>query len=480
MKGYSPISGFLKYFIILFFILFNGIVNGKIVEDSYGPLTQEQENKITEHLAQLQLLVESKSKLENNFLGVMKHEDGIICKSCRFTVDAISEIIQFGFKRLGFFRLLSFFCRFTMTKEACDGYVYHFGPVIVDSLAEHYINGEYICTLMKICSSSHFIELNADDYARELLRDKPAVEPIKIDQNAKTWRALHVTDIHTDLKYTEGTIATCSDTLCCRPSSVQDKKSKQKTLSGRWGHVGKCDLPLPVLLNFAHKMVNDIKPDFVIWTGDNPAHDEWNEDTQEEIYAVSELFTQILNDGFKNTIPIYPSMGNHEKFPADQFFPYDNEKESPILNFFANLWRGWLGEEAYESFKKNGYYTKKHLDTNLRIVSTNCLYCDAMNFFLLQKPNDPNGQIKWLEETLRKAEIDGEVVYLIGHIPAGDTSMLSECALRFKAIIDRFSHIIRFQVSGHTHFDEVKTIKEYFNQNKTSSIVYISPSLTTY
>jgi len=150
-----------------------------------------------------------------------------------------------------------------------------------------------------------------------------------------------------------------------------------------------------------------------------------------------------------------------------------------FLNFFADLWIDWIGEENYDTFLRFGSYSKKHLDTNLRIISPNFLFCDAMNFYLLKNPTDPSNHIIWLESELKKAEINNEVVYLIGHISAGDTSLLSECAKRYKALIDRFSDIIVGQFSGHTHFDEVKIINEYFT-NKPQSIVFIAPSLTTH
>ena len=79
----------------------------------------------------------------------------------------------------------------------------------------------------------------------------------------------------------------------------------------------------------------------------------------------------------------------------------------------------------------------------------------------------------------RKAEQNNEEVYLIGHIPSGDTSLLSECAKRHIALIDRFSHIIRGQFAGHTHYDEVKIMRDYFNKDRANSIVYIAPSLTS-
>jgi len=52
-----------------------------------------------------------------------------------------------------------------------------------------------------------------------------------------------------------------------------------------------------------------------------------------------------------------------------------------------------IGEEAYESFIDKGYYTKKHPNSNLRIISLNCFLCDTNNFYLIKNPTDPYNQV---------------------------------------------------------------------------------------
>jgi sphingomyelin phosphodiesterase len=386
-------------------------------------------------------------------------------------------------EKIGVFEFWVFICEHIvgLSHPACDGYVNQYGHVMIDAVIDHYLTGEFICTFTHMCKDKHFVILEGEEYARDLLKDKPLGLPQpEINTNATTLKIMHITDIHTDTKYAEGSIATCMDPFCCRNDSIVDSKAKIQGLAGKWGYLGKCDLPLITLMNFLKFVETDIKPDIIVWTGDNPSHDEWDSDTQQEALNISSFFTNILKEKFSDrNITIYPSIGNHEKFPVDQFYPFDDIKERPLLKFFGDLWRPWLDEEAYNLFVQYGYYTKKHLNTNLRIVSYNCLLCDILNFYLIKNPTDPNNQVDWLESTLRKAERDNEVVLLIGHIPSGDTSLLSECAKRYNALTDRFSHIIRAQLAGHTHFDEVKIIKEYFNPDKVAGVSFIAPSLTT-
>jgi len=479
----------------LFLILFVNLVNSFNLNELkfnysnytevYGPLKKENQESLKEMMIYLQNKISdlnSMKKSQNEFLkNGNNHTDSFVCKACLWSFNHVHDIISKYYGKIGLFEFADFICHnfMKMTKEACHGYIFDYGPVILDSLIEHYLTGEYICTFIHLCKNDHFVYLDADEYARNLLKDKPLNLKIpKINKNlGKLWKAVHVSDIHTDLKYTVGSVAECPDPFCCRSTSMKDsKKDVKEEKAGKWGYVGKCDLPFTTLKNFVEQVTNLIKPDFMIWTGDNPSHSEWERETANEILEVTSEFTKLMMD---SDIQVYPSLGNHEKYPSDQFYPFGQGREDEALKFFGNLWHKWLGDEAYNEFIKFGYYSKKHLDTNLRIISYNCFYCDVFNFFLIKNPTDPSNQIEWLEKTLRKAEQENEDVYLIGHIPSGDTSLLSECAKRHLALIDRFSHIIRGQFGGHTHNDEVKIMRDYFNKDKVNSIVYIVPSLTT-
>lgn len=75
------------------------------------------------------------------------------------------------------------------------------------------------------------------------------------------------------------------------------------------------------------------------------------------------------------------------------------------------------------------------------------------------------------------------MVYIIGHIPP--KSNLNDWAMRFGAIVDRYSYIIRGQFYGHTHSDHVSFFPEMKNVTDVSKATLsnyylIAPSLTTY
>jgi sphingomyelin phosphodiesterase len=249
--------------------------------------------------------------------------------------------------------------------------------------------------------------------------------------------------------------------------------------AGFWGYPGRCDIPLHTLDLFVEEITQRIKPDFIIFTGDNPPHNPWN-DNGDEIYNITTIFVDLLLNKYNYTNPVFPVLGNHEEYTADLYNPFDMKRELGFLKRMGEIFTKWLSPEEFQHFSNYGYYTSKYLETNLRIIALNCFLCDVLNFFLIKDPTDPAKQFEWLESVLRAAERDGEKVFLIGHIPPGDSTYLSECSKRYNALTDRFSHIIRGHFYGHTHYDEFRVINQYFNSTVPAGIIFTAPSLTSY
>lgn len=113
-------------------------------------------------------------------------------------------------------------------------------PTVIDALIEHYFDAEYLCSVPIICKYEHFQRLNPDVYAKELLKDKPENKAPVITGN-RTLKVLHMSDVHTDLKYQEGSNGNCGKPLCCRVENGIPSNLSQA--AGRWGYQGFCDLP---------------------------------------------------------------------------------------------------------------------------------------------------------------------------------------------------------------------------------------------
>lgn len=249
--------------------------------------------------------------------------------------------------------------------------------------------------------------------------------------------------------------------------------------AGKWGFQGKCDIPLNTLEHFVKTLVQDIKPDFILWTGDNPPHTPWKSN-YEDVYNSTKVFVDLLYNKYNYSNPVFVSLGNHEEAITDQFYPYSTEINKGFLAEMRSIFHMWLGEAESKTFLDYGYFTTKYKNSNLRIISLNCFLCDILNFYLIKDPTDPFKQFDWLESVLRQAEKDDEKVLIISHIPPGDTNYMSECSKRYIAIVDRFQNIIRGQFFGHTHYDEYKLIPEYFNSTNIAGVTFTAPSLTTY
>ncbi len=217
----------------------------------------------------------------------------------------------------------------------------------------------------------------------------------------------------------------------------------------------------------------------ILFTGDNPPHNPWKENS-DEIYNVTQVFVDLLYKKYQYTGAVFPTLGNHEEYIADQYSPFDMQRENDFLKDMGDIFKVWLGKEEYENFIKHGYYSSKFKNTNLRIIALNCFLCDALNFFLIRNPTDPGNQFDWMEKVLRMAEKNGEYVFIIGHIPPGDSTYLSQCSMRYNVLVDRFQNIIRGQFYGHTHYDEFRIVTEYFNSTSIAGMIYTAPSLTSY
>jgi len=61
------------------------------------------------------------------------------------------------------------------------------------------------------------------------------------------------------------------------------------------------------------------KVDFLVWTGDDPGHDDGTQTPELNLEAVL-----ALTDAFKTYLPglrVFPAFGNHDAYPCDELDP---------------------------------------------------------------------------------------------------------------------------------------------------------------
>ena len=403
-------------------------------------------------------------------LRLTKAEEDFTCTLCKRIVKAVRTTVEEKYTPDEIIHLVVLFCSFSNSYEYCHNFYTNYGvPFLVNTFAR-LTNSDNFCYTLGLCEEGQICE-DTYDYAIRLLKDKPNKKREDIDHTAPTLKMLQITDIHYDPLYIEGGSVYCDERLCCHEPASNYSRVK----SGKFGSLINCDTSNNTLNSFA-EYAKDLKPDFIIWTGDNAEHNNYNS-TQEEVYFTTREIRNIININFGNNITVYPVMGNHEVYPNDLWKP-GNVK---IFAELAEIYKDYFFEpQAYEQFSKTGYYTELHPNTNLRIIALNCLYCDAVNHHLFATTyEEAKAEFIWLEKTLREAEVKGEYVYILDHFPINGDFTLYECAKRLRALVDRFDYIIRGYFSGHTHKDDISPIRRYFEPRPIININYIAPSLSS-
>lgn len=171
------------------------------------------------------------------------------------------------------------------------------------------------------------------------------------NEDAPSFKVLHLSDTHYDPWYSEGSNADCNEPLCCRLTS--GKPSTPAAGAGKWGDYRKCDTPkrtIDHMMQHISSTHTDI--DYIIWTGDLPPHDVWNQTKEENLNILKEAVKQ-MSESFPG-IPIFPALGNHESAPVNSFPPpYVKQVDQSISWLYDELdvqWSRWLpGKLPYKA-----------------------------------------------------------------------------------------------------------------------------------
>lgn len=228
--------------------------------------------------------------------------------------------------------------------------------------------------------------------------------------------------------------------------------------------------------------IADLNPAFSIYTGDVVAHDVWLEDKSE----VLQNFNATYGAMEKTLGLVYAALGNHDTAPLNLFpsskIPSTYNPQWAYDALTAN-WMSLTGIPSIESADEYGSYSVLHPKSNLRIISYNSIFYYKYNFFAYTEPmeHDPNNQLKWLIDELQAAETASERVWLISHIPSGNSDHFHDHSHYFDQIIQRYDATIAALFFGHTHLDEFQiSYSDYNNRtwDTATAMGYIAPSMT--
>ncbi|KZS08591.1 Acid sphingomyelinase phosphodiesterase 3a-like protein [Daphnia magna] len=299
-------------------------------------------------------------------------------------------------------------------------------------------------------------------------------------EGSPTVKVLHLADIHWDPEYLAGSNAMCGDPLCCRATSGEVINATDA--AGYWGDYRTCDLPWYLVENAVAQMAalhTDVS--YIIWTGDLTPHDVWSTEKAENLVIIDRLMTLIQQ--YFPSVPVYPTLGNHESHPVNSFAPpeiTDVELNTAWLYDEADRqWARWLPADASSTIRYGGYYTTL-VQPGLRIISMNMNYCYTLNYWTYFKSQDPASSLLWLNQILEEAELNGEKVHILSHIPPGNSDCWTVFSREFAKIINRFESTVAAQFYGHTHKDEYKVFYDMVDVTRPINVAFIAPSLTTY
>lgn len=106
----------------------------------------------------------------------------------------------------------------------------------------------------------------------------------------------------------------CNMPLCCRAENGFPSDPKRQ--AEYWGSY-LCDIPPQVMDSMLQFVKNEIKPDMLLWTGDNSPHDVW-ENGNDDVLQSTLNITYMIQNAFANTnISVFSVEGNHDTWPVN-------------------------------------------------------------------------------------------------------------------------------------------------------------------
>ncbi len=282
-------------------------------------------------------------------------------------------------------------CLSTYSAEMCD-LVWHNMVLIELRNILRMLDPNVICYNLNVCTSPKVVYDPRNAYFKRTLKEAPPkTASRKASRLNNTFKFLLFTDAHVEYDYEEGRNGSCKEASCCRKQN--EMATKKEDRAGKYGFLGRCDLPPITLEHFAKTAIEQFKPDAFMWLGDNPSHQIWNQDRKNHLRGtqhITDMFMQHPQKEYTTVGKMYPILGNHEGLPCD-IFDVQGNAHSWLINDTAEMWKNWLTEEAFEQYKKTGSYSQLHPGTKLRIIGINDLVHDTMNSFLWRNTTNPLG-----------------------------------------------------------------------------------------
>jgi sphingomyelin phosphodiesterase len=198
--------------------------------------------------------------------------------------------------------------------------------------------------------------------------------------------------------------------MCCRANYAPRLSAGLALPAGKWGDYA-CDPPW-IIVNATLAFASSLPADFVLFTGDGPPHDVWNQSASYNMDTIDTLMA-LLKIHFPST-PIFPSVGNHDTFPCDQF----SINQTDIYSSIASIWSRFLPPPALHTVAQGAFYSTL-ITPGLRAIALNSMWGDPIDFWVSLGNVTNTYEREFVETELQNARENKEKVLLLGHIPIG-------------------------------------------------------------
>jgi sphingomyelin phosphodiesterase len=445
-------------------------------------LETEVLNRFSNHVAKYLESELEKSNMDYRLKNFQEQlwKGSLECNLCRGFVDGLKILMGTKLTSGCIGALIDYVC-YTMKIEdntVCLGISTEFRTAIIYVVEQLIVEPNEICGLAFKDCGTPFDPLKKN-WTLPIPGGKPPITPNSLPKaGSPTLRVLQLSDIHYDKMYAPGAVSeSCGEPLCCRAHNGFTGKSP----AGYWGTQSNCDLPSWTLERIFQYIKDNVEYDYLIWTGDLPPHNIWNQTSEDQIFNLKQL-TQWFQTYFSKK-PIIPAVGNHEGAPVDNFPPHtvpEKYSNAWLYNTLASEWINWVPADAAHNISQRAAYSIKPFPGQ-RVIALNTQYGDHLNFWLYLNETDPDGMMSWLIDELKDAEKEGEKVHIMGHIPPGIPYTLAAWSMNYYEVVNRFESTIAAQFFGHTHDDQFSVFYEGGKAgNRPTSMAYISPSMTTF
>lgn len=248
-------------------------------------------------------------------------------------------------------------------------------------------------------------------------------------------------------------------------------------------------------------------PDFIVYTGDLPAHYAWDStaylppaDRGTHNQNLSTILSGLRTIADKHHKPLFYMPGNNDGLAGDYYSFADSMQQTPFAlvpdpqNPYPALNINSGSDKApcivSAPHPTMGYYSCRPVP-GLRMLALNTVIY-SKHFTAVdgtKQLSDGNEQMAWIAAQLAEAAAQNEKVYIAMHIPPGTDAysmkpmwttldgQKTSWDNQFLALVNKYQSTISGILYGHTHMDEVRRLYDSTN-TKITKVAISCPGVT--